>query len=450
MRNNRYRLIALSLVFSTFITNFLQLSEATAKSASPGKNCSSIGTSAKYGGKNLICTKVNKKLIWQLPKTKSDNSKTSTQTPSGTQPSTTEASKPEAKFSPLIPITLPIKQNGEITFANAVEKVDRIPRTAWQNIQDIISSNGAVDIPTTLAIGPNTDTTESQITDFLKKEYALWNGFKQPSSYAGIIYNAKDEAWAESEWPKLANALNLKVDAKNYISSLRAGCGFSNGVATECWGGMAATFPGSDSGFAFYGVQSPYWAKDSTQTGPISQVTHEYTHNVQFAQIIGSPLGANNAHRPSASHSTMPCWFSEGQANAIGIPIVSNNMTSYMQGRDNSIFRSINTNVPVKPTLTTLSADAITNFLYSQDISTCYDPNKNPDWQLGYNIGFAATEVLVAIGGPQATMALLAKGASGLTWTQSFEAVYGISWKNGAEVIGKVLAAEYAGRQMFS
>jgi hypothetical protein len=146
----------------------------------------------------------------------------------------------------------------------------------------------------------------------------------------------------------------------------------------------------------------------------------------------------------------MPCWFSEGQANAIGIPIVSADLNSYMQGRDNSVFRRINTNVAVKPTLSTLSADAITNFLYSQDISTCYDPNKNPDWQLGYNIGFAATEVLVAIGGPQATMALLAKGASGLTWSQSFEAVYGISWKSAAEVIGKVLAAEYAGKQMFS
>jgi len=451
MKNTQKKFIGSALALSFVISSFSQSSEAASKNSITGKSCSVVGALAKSGNKNLICKKVNKKLTWQVSSLISKDSKPVTPTATASPTPSSQATEPAKKFTPLIPIQIPIKLTGAITFSNAVEQASQIPRTAWQNIQDVISSNSAVDIPTTLAIGPNTDTTESQIKELLSKAYALWNGFKQPSKYAGLIYNATDEAWAEDEWPKLANTLGSKIDAKQYIPNhLRAGCSFSNGKATECWGGMALTFPDTDLGFAFYGVQSPFWSKGSLQTGPISQVTHEYTHNVQFAQVIGSPLDGKNVFRPAASHSTMPCWFSEGQANAIGIPIVSGDLNSYMQGRDNSVFRRINTNVAVKPTLSTLSADAITNFLYSQDISTCYDPNKNPDWQLGYNIGFAATEVLVAIGGPQATMALLAKGASGLTWSQSFEAVYGISWKSAAEVIGKVLAAEYAGKQMFS
>jgi hypothetical protein len=449
MMNHRHKLIVLSIVLSSFVTSITAGPQASAQSALPGKACSIFGATAKYGGKTLTCLKVNKKLIWQTPNVKAVNSKRSTPTTSGT-PTSTESTPTAAKFIPLIPIQLPIKQNGEITFANAAGKVDRIPNAAWQSIQDVIATNKSEEIPTTLVLGPNTDTTEDQILNYLKKAYALWSGFRQPLSYAGLVYNSKDEAWAENEWPKLANKLGLKIDPKNYISNLRAGCGFSNGVATECWGGMAASFPGSDSGFAFYGVQSPYWSQSSLQSGPISQVTHEYTHNVQFAQIIGSPLDGSGVQRPSAAHSTMPCWFSEGQANAIGIPIVSSNMTIYMQGRDNSIFRPINTNVPLKPTVTNLSAESLTTFLHKQDIATCYDPNKNPDWQLGYNIGYAATEALIAIGGPQATMALIAKGASGMKWADSFESVYGISWKSGAEVLGQVLAAEYAGRSMFN
>lgn len=86
--------------------------------------------------------------------------------------------------------------------------------------------------------------------------------------------------------------------------------------------------------------------------------------------------------------------------------------------------------------------------MYNQNIATCYNPNTNGDWQLGYNIGYAATEVLIAIGGPQSTMALLAETASGMTWAEAFQAVYGVSWKDGSDVLGKVLAAEYAAKPM--
>jgi hypothetical protein len=337
---------------------------------------------------------------------------------------------------------------GTITFANAVSQYAQIPQIAWQNVQSAINANPAVEIPTTIVIGPNTDTTVDQITTALKKEYRLWYGFQQPPSYTGLVYNAKDEAWAETEWAKLAAQKNLTNNPSAWIPTLRGGCSFSNGVATECWGGSAPAFAGTEAGFAFYGVQSPYWSQGSFQSGPFSQVTHEYLHNVQMAQWNGSTVPNNDNPRPQLAQKSVPCWFWEGQANAIGISVVANDVNAYIEGRDNSIRRRINQNMPIKPSLSddALSADAITTFLSNQTLPTCYSPNTNGDYQLGYNIGYAATEVLVAIGGPQSTMALLGQTASGLSWAEAFQAVYGISWREGAEILGKVLAAEYAAK----
>jgi len=383
------------------------------------------------------------------------NGYSASQTLPAPTPAESAAPTPKASATPKpvtfkapMPFTLPVPQNGLITFSNAVSQYAQIPQVAWQNVQDAISANQQPNIPTTIVIGPNTDTTSLQITTLLNKAYRLFNGFQQPPSFSALVYNAKDEAWAESEWPKFASQQNLTNDPASRINSLRAGCGFSGGVATECYGGMAQAFPTTDAGFAFMGVQSPYWSASSSQVGPISQVTHEYTHNVQFAQWIGSTSTPNGQVRVESFHNVTPCWFSEGQANAIGIPIAANDFISYLQGRDNSIRRKINESGSSKPALTNngLTADAITSFLYGQNIATCYNPTTNNDWQLGYNVGFAATEVLVAIGGPQSTMALLAQTASGKTWAEAFQNVYGISWKNGADILGKVLEAEYAAK----
>jgi len=353
-------------------------------------------------------------------------------------------------FEAAIPISLPVAQDKGITFANAEKSFEEIPQTAWQNIQDAINANPAFGIPTTIVIGPNTDTTIEQITSLLHMEYRLWNGFQQPHSFGGLVYNAIDEPWAEKEWPKIATKLKLTDDPDRQISQLRAGCNFTNEVATECFGGMAVTFQNTSAGFAFYGVQSPYWSKDSSEVGPISQVPHEYTHIVQFAQWNGAELKPGENLKSDSAHNGMPCWFSEGQANAIGIPIAAKDLNSYIQGRDNGVRRRINQDSGAKPALsdTTLTAKNITSFLYGQDIATCYNPATNGDWQLGYSVGYAATEVLVAIGGPQSTMALLAKTASGRTWPDAFQEVYGLSWKEGAEILGKVLEAEYAAKPM--
>jgi hypothetical protein len=418
-----------------------------------GTACTKLGSTSIAANKKFTCIKSGKKMVWDkgVAVAKPVTVAPSAATSSSPSPSPSPVVSPAATiFKAKIPISLPVVQNKAVTFANAVDQYALIPQTAWQNVQDAISANQQPEIPTNIVIGPNTDTTLERVTSLLKKAQRLFNGFQQPPSFSALVYNATDESWAETEWTKLAKQLSLTDNPSSYINQLRAGCNFSSGVATECYGGMAGVFEKTDAGFAFMGVQSPFWSVNSSEIGPISQVTHEYTHNVQFAQWLGSSPTPNGRDRVAAFHKVAPCWFSEGQANAIGIPIAASDLNSYMRGRDNSILRRIDESGSSKPALTMngLTSNAITAFLFGQDIATCYNPTTNNDWQLGYSIGYAATEVLVAIGGPQSTMALLAQTASGQTWAEAFQSVYGISWKDGADILGKVLAAEYAAKPM--
>jgi len=138
----------------------------------------------------------------------------------------------------------------------------------------------------------------------------------------------------------------------------------------------------------------------------------------------------------------MPCWFQEGQANAIGIPVWAPDLRSYLDARRGNVARRLNSNLP-QPSLTTYTAASFAKFLYEQDPLTCYTPSSG-DYQLGYSVGYATVEALVAIGGPEATMALLTTMAAGGDWAAAFKKVYGITWKEGSTILGEVLAAEYA------
>jgi hypothetical protein len=79
-------------------------------------------------------------------------------------------------------------------------------------------------------------------------------------------------------------------------------------------------------------------------------------------------------------------------------------------------------------------------------VDDCKSPTDVNDdvYVLGYSVGAAAAEALIAIAGPQSLMALFARGAAGDSFARAFKSVYGITWKSGATILSKVLAAQYA------
>jgi hypothetical protein len=349
-----------------------------------------------------------------------------------------------------IPITLPVAQTGVITFANAESKFDAIPEAAWQRTQDVIASNKPVAIPTEIHIGPNTSASKSTIVSALDRINKLFAGFRHVSSYTGIVYNAKDQQWAQSDAAAFFKAKKIysgDTSAQAIKSLIQAGCEFQGDNAVDCSGGMTWDFSDArnPAGGSYYGVQNApadvsggFWTEANKNSGPMTQVNHEATHNYQITQFFNTPLGKNQHMAAEAMHAFSPWWFSEAQANAIGIATFTDNLDAYKQTRLSNVTRSPGPNA----TLPVFTADGLKKFLVGKEVAG----PENKNWPLAYTVGYAAAETLVAIGGPQSTLALYTLGAQGKSWDTAFKTVYGISWDEGASVLAKVLAAEYAAK----
>jgi hypothetical protein len=93
-------------------------------------------------------------------------------------------------------------------------------------------------------------------------------------------------------------------------------------------------------------------------------------------------------------------------------------------------------------TITDYTQASLKDYLYNQSAPSCYQ--NGPLYRLGYSVGALTTEALVAIAGPQSTMALFALAAEGQDFQTAFRSVYGISWSEASTILSKVLAAEYA------
>ncbi|MSV75941.1 MAG: hypothetical protein F2853_02160, partial [Actinobacteria bacterium] len=115
--------------------------------------------------------------------------------------SSISSSVSQAATKNLIPITLPVKPVGTITFANIEQNISEVPAAGYKALQDVYAANAQPKIPLTVLMGPNT-VNPSDAKVALGKIAKLWSGFRQPVSYHALVYNFKDKAWA------------LKADAK--------------------------------------------------------------------------------------------------------------------------------------------------------------------------------------------------------------------------------------------
>ena len=348
-----------------------------------------------------------------------------------------------------IPIKLPVAQTGAITFANALSKVDSIPEAAWQRTQDAIAANKAVSIPTTIQIGPNTKASKVAINAGLDRLNKLFSGFRHVASYGGIVYNAQDQEWAQkatAAYFKKQKIGGSSARSENIKQLIQAGCEIQGSKVVNCSGGMSWDFRDAKNpaGGAFYGVETgtyngkplEFWTDANKNSGAMTQVNHEATHNYQVTQFFNTPLGKGQNISSDIFHSFAPWWFGEGQANAIGIPTFLDSLEAYREVRMQNVTRGPGS----RTTLPAFTADSLKKLLTSKQVAS----PENPNYALGYSVGFAAVEVLVAVGGPQSTLALCTLGGQGKDWNTAFKTVYGITWDEGASIISKVLAAEYA------
>jgi hypothetical protein len=132
-----------------------------------------------------------------------------------------------------------------------------------------------------------------------------------------------------------------------------------------------------------------------------------------------------------------PCWLMEGIPNSVGVMVASPTVDDYLKFSKNTLPYGHG-----PTTVTDYSEPSLKKYLYDQSNKTCYEDGNF--YQMGYTIGALATEALVAIAGPQATMAVYALGGEGQDFPTAFENVYGISWSEASTILSKVLAKEYS------
>ena len=437
------RKIALAVV----MTVLLGVSAPASIAATPksGSVCAKLGTTSTTSGVKLICQKSGTRLLWAVA-TSSPSSPQAKPTPT---PTATKAT-----FKAKIPITLPVAQNGTITFSNILDHISEIPSTSYQNIQKVLSSNSPTDQPNNIYVGPNTtlDITggTTRIKELVARESRLWSGFAQPKFYSIYAYNSMDEKDAEEKFKADFKAKNYDYSSPEVldglIRALAGNCqqtvhpGAFSGPVGDCRGASSGSYFKSDDSFMVLGQtgtsNDPY-----ISSGGI--IGHEYLHAVVGAQWIGSPNCVNpdnfapGCNRSGMSnHGFSPCWIFEGAPNSIGFGLAADTQAQYLDLRKQLPYSRGAT------TVTDYTQASLRDYLMNQSPSTCY--NNNNIYTLGYSIGALATEALVSIAGPQAVLAIYSLGAEGKDFATAFKAVYGISWDEGATVLSKVLAAEYA------
>ena len=440
------------------LTSPLVITQANAATPKLGGACSKVGSFGDTPNIRYVCVKTGGKLVWQQWNKPSSTNNLGSNNSNGGSKTSSGLYLPTGKFKAPIPITLPVSQSQDpkaITFANMLDHIAEIPQAAWQKVQTLATTNKPVSIPHSIFVGPTTKLDivggTSRIQDILTKSARLWSGFSQMDFYGVYVYNGADEAVTEKKFSNDFKAKKYDQSrAENLAGPLRALAGNCQkqlspgqfaGPLGDCTGGDSGSYFNSNSSFVHLGQTGT--SQDFYVTGG-GFVGHEYTHAVQAGQWNNSPFCGNPdggekicARSGMSNQGFSPCWLFEGIPNSVGVMVASGTADDYLK------FRT--THLPYghgPTTITDYSQPSVRDYLFNQSRATCYKDQKMYD--LSYTIGALATEALVAMAGPQATMAVYALGAQGQDFPTAFKNVYGISWSDAATILSKVLAAEYA------
>lgn len=450
------RLLALAST-SLLFASVLSLPSSGAQGAKIGSICLKSGIVSKIGNTKVVCVKNGKKLLWIKV---SESSKQTSVTPnpsSSPSPTTTPTPSPTPTvkaeiFKASIPISLPVNSIGSITFSNAASNFAQIPQIAWQNVQDVLKRNTPVEnVNNDLHIGPNTKIVTvgglSRVKEILSRTQRLFSGFTQVKNFSLLIYNSKDEPWAEKEWETFAKERNyFKGEIEGEKRRIAGNCqttvspGVFSGSVEDCRGADSSAIQNKDDAVLTLGQSN---STDSGDHGEI--ISHEYVHAVQAGQWIGNPkvycTEATNSPDCFRSHwvnNTVPCWLNEGSAHAMGHLLSGDSFADYRKLRENLPFNQGPT------TVTDYSESSLKSFLFNQEIGDRGCISNGAIYRLGYSVGALTVEILTAIGGPQAVMSIYSLCAEGSDFPTAFQKVYGISWSEASGILAKTLAAEYA------
>ena len=372
-----------------------------------GASCKKVGTTATFSGKKFTCVKSGKKLVWNKGVAIAAPRPTVTPTPDP-EPNPTPTATPTPT-----PTSAPIVEKAPTGFNDLVENYRGIPTVVWNEAHKL-AEIGTVKSSFTIEIGPNTKIQQG-LDDprvYLEQASRLWSKFNQAQSTKIFLFNFQDLAWAQQKNVALGGSWFKPEDlAGNCSSPSSCGAfgGSYRGVGQIFMGVPIRDYLPFNLGF----VRGTY--------------VHEFSHVVQYSQFASQPT--------LNGYSTLPCWFSEGQPQVPGQALGFTNLVDYKKSREGWI------NQPAG-TLGDYSPDSILKFYSLAGISGAGLCSPSIRQRI-YDLGYMTVEALASIKGVESTMQVVAGVSQGLSFNQSFEKVYGISWNEAAPILAKVISLEY-------
>ena len=379
-----------------------------------GAPCSKLGATSTSVGKKFTCIKSGKKLVWNKGVVVITTKPKASPTPTVAQsPTPTPSATPEQTISPT-PISTPIIEKTPTNFNDLVENYLGIASAVWKEAQKL-SESGQIKSNFIIEMGPNTKIQEglSDPRVYLERASRLWSNFNQPTITKVFLFSYPDLAWAQQKNRELGGSWFTPADLAGSCTSLMNCSSFGSsyrGQGELFVGVPIRSYPLFNLGF----VRGNYG--------------HEYTHSVQQAQF---------ASQPSLNgYATLPCWFSEGQPQVPGQALGFQTLSDYKLSRESWFSQPAGA-------LGDYSQESILKFYSLAGVPRDGMCNASIRQRI-YDVGYMTVEALASIKGIESTMQVVVGVSQGLTFNQSFEKVYGISWNQAAPILAKVVSLEFS------
>ena len=298
-----------------------------------------------------------------------------------------------------------------VTITELISNINNVPKYAWNDYQRISKENNIFEndsFEIIINIGPSTNLYFQDNEKYIQKGISFWQNFNLPEKYYGFFYNYGDLDWATSE-----------LTTTGFEGGMaRAPCRDGN-----CSGANYGIYQRPPHfGVGVFGIHSGD-SVDNYRYGPLH--IHEVTHSVVASQWIG------NARNPQQSaNDATPCWLNEGIAHAAGISLGVETYEEYLDMRSSQV-RARHIQVPFND----YSPSTVLDY-YNKSIPG--DCIKNPDYVLGYSIGYLTVEAMNAMSGADSAMHVYSVMGSGKDFEEAFEMIYELSWND-----AKPIFAEY-------
>ena len=298
-----------------------------------------------------------------------------------------------------------------VTITELISNINNVPKYAWNDYQRISKENNIFEndsFEIIINIGPSTNLYFQDNEKYIQKGISFWQNFNLPEKYYGFFYNYGDLDWATSE-----------LTTTGFEGGMaRAPC--RDGICSGANSGIYQRPP--HFGVGVFGIHSGD-SVDNYRYGPLH--IHEVTHSVVASQWIG------NARNPQQSaNDATPCWLNEGIAHAAGISLGVKTYEEYLDMRSSQV-RARHIQVPFND----YSPSTVLDY-YNKSIPG--DCIKNPDYVLGYSIGYLTVEAMNAMSGADSAMHMYSVMGSGKDFEEAFEMIYELSWND-----AKPIFAEY-------